>query len=146
MHTPRAGKPLLHHHRPGAGRPSALRRALAAAAKAAGLVALGLPLAGVVALIAAGRREGADAGQVVASLPRTARIIWWGGWATWQYKALAAAHAADPGGAAYQQALAELHEHAATKLLLAVQAAGGIYIKAGQLMVSLNAAPQQYRM
>ncbi|EFN58557.1 hypothetical protein CHLNCDRAFT_140686 [Chlorella variabilis] len=81
-----------------------------------------------------------------------------------RYKALAARYAADPQGAAYQQALAELHEHAASKLLLTIQANGGLYIKAGrlpgasawlcpaarcqaagQLAVSLNAAPLQYR-
>lgn len=50
-----------------------------------------------------------------------------------QYKALAARYAADPQGAAYQQALAELHEHAASKLLLTIQANGGLYIKAGRL-------------
>ncbi len=46
-----------------------------------------------------------------------------------QYKSLAAAHGGDTGSAAYQQGLSELHQHAATKLLLAVQANGGIYIK-----------------
>jgi hypothetical protein len=54
-------------------------------------------------------------------------------------------HASDPQGAAYQQALEELHHHAATKLLLACQASGGLYIKAGQLAVSLNAMPVPYR-
>ena len=47
-----------------------------------------------------------------------------------QYKALAAAHGGDTSSPAYQQGLGELHQHMATKLLLAVQANGGIYIKA----------------
>ena len=140
-----AGRPLLRHRRL-PSQPSALRRAAAAAAKAAGLAAVGLPLSGVAALVAAGRREGADAAELLASLPRTARMVWWGAWATARYKALAAAHAADPpGSAAYQQALAELHQHAADRLLLAIQQCGGVYIKAGQLMVSLNAVPPEYR-
>lgn len=62
-----------------------------------------------------------------------------------QYKALAARHPSALDSTAYQQQLEELHEHAATKLLLALQANGGIYIKAGQLAVSLNAAPPAYR-
>jgi predicted unusual protein kinase regulating ubiquinone biosynthesis (AarF/ABC1/UbiB family) len=62
-----------------------------------------------------------------------------------QYKALAAQYASDPGSTAHASALAALHERAAQRLLLAVQANGGVYIKAGQLAVSLNAVPQQYR-
>jgi predicted unusual protein kinase regulating ubiquinone biosynthesis (AarF/ABC1/UbiB family) len=60
-----------------------------------------------------------------------------------QYKALAAQYSGDAD--AYQRALAELHEHAAARLLLMVQGNGGVYIKAGQLAVSLNAVPPQYR-
>lgn len=188
------------------GRATPLRRALRLLGRAAGATAVGVPLAGVAALAWKGREEGADVWEVLHSLPRTARIVWWGGWATWkvrslkflsspahavcwmaacreasgrlqraapgaawgtcrlcssqpdwpclsgqharsiqhcsptcspdpsdQYKALAAAHGGDTSSVGYQQGLSELHQHAATKLLLAVQANGGIYIKASQV-------------
>ncbi|KAI3436647.1 hypothetical protein D9Q98_006063 [Chlorella vulgaris] len=124
--------------------PSLLRRSLKAVGATAGLAAIGLPLAGIAALVVTGR-EDADAIEIVRSLPRTARVVWWGTWAACKYKALAAEHAADREAPAYQEALAELHQHAASKLLLVVQSNGGVYIKAGQLAVSLNAVPQQYR-
>ncbi|PSC71592.1 putative aarF domain-containing kinase 1 [Micractinium conductrix] len=123
---------------------STLHRALAALGKAAGVATLGLPLAGAAALVVAGRDD-AEAVELVRSLPRTARVVGWGAWATWQYKALAAAHGGDAKSDAYQLALTELHDRAATRLLLLLQACGGVYIKAGQLAVSLNAVPPQYR-
>lgn len=130
LRTPHAGKPHLPHRRGRAPSRSLLWRSLAAAGKAAGVAVVGLPLAATAALVYRGREEGASAGEILSSLPRTLRVVWWGGWATLQYKALAARHAADPDSPAYQLALAELHDAAATKLLLAIQANGGIYIKA----------------
>ncbi len=38
-----------------------------------------------------------------------------------------------------------LHESEAQKLLLMCQSNGGVYIKAGQLAVSLRAVPLEYR-
>lgn len=70
------------------GRASALRRVLRVVGRTAAATAVGLPLAGVAALAWKGREEGADVWDVLHSLPRTARIVWWGGWAT--YKASAA--------------------------------------------------------
>lgn len=62
---------------------STLHRALAALGKAAGVATLGLPLAGAAALVVAGRDD-AEAVELVRSLPRTARVVGWGAWATWQ--------------------------------------------------------------
>jgi hypothetical protein len=60
--------------------PSLLRRSLKAVGATAGLAAIGLPLAGIAALVVTGR-EDADAIEIVRSLPRTARVVWWGTWA-----------------------------------------------------------------
>lgn len=218
-HTPRHAHP--HPRR------RALRRAAVATSKATALAVVGLPAAAAAALVLKGRGD-ADAGELLRSLPRTARVVWWGLWASYkvgpaacyaqrahqaaarrdgaglpgvqqapalcarllacrpaytlppllravrpravpvgcgpsspaqpcsagkpapgsplQYKALALRYdGVDPSTPAYQHALAELHEHAASRLLLACQANGGLYIKAGQLAVALHAVPVQYR-
>lgn len=136
-HTPRHAHP--HPRR------RALRRAAVATSKATALAVVGLPAAAAAALVLKGRGD-ADAGELLRSLPRTARVVWWGLWASYKYKALALRYdGVDPSTPAYQHALAELHEHAASRLLLACQANGGLYIKAGQLAVALHAVPVQYR-
>lgn len=82
-HLQRAGIRTRHAKHPHHPKPprSRLRRALAAAGTATGLAAVGLPAAAVVALVVKSRDE-ADAWEVLGSLPRTARIVWWGAWAT----------------------------------------------------------------
>ncbi|KAL4457670.1 hypothetical protein ABPG75_012535 [Micractinium tetrahymenae] len=122
----------------------ALRRVAVVTSKATALAVVGLPLAAAMALVVKGR-EDADVLELLRSLPRTARVVWWGLWAGYQYKALASRYGADLSSPEYQRALAELHEHAASGLLLACQANGGLYIKAGQLAVALHAVPLQYR-
>lgn len=67
------------HGRPRAG---PLRRVLAGVGKAAGVAAVGLPLAGIGTLVVKGRDD-ADAIEIVNSLPRTMRVVWWGSWASY---------------------------------------------------------------
>ncbi|KAL4442946.1 hypothetical protein ABPG77_008437 [Micractinium sp. CCAP 211/92] len=122
----------------------ALRCAAVATSKATALAVVGLPAAAAAALVIKGR-EDAEVVELLRSLPRTARVVWWGLWAGYKYKALASRYGSDTASPEYQRALAELHEHAASRLLLACQANGGLYIKAGQLAVALHAVPAQYR-
>lgn len=85
---PRSTHPPHHppHHRP---KPGPLRRALRLLGAAVGVTAVAVPIGGVVALVAAGI-EDADATELLLSVPRSARTVWWGAQAAFHYKALAA--------------------------------------------------------
>lgn len=58
----------------------ALRRAAVATSKATVLAVVGLPAAAAAALVIKGR-EDAEVVELLRSLPRTARVVWWGLWA-----------------------------------------------------------------
>ncbi|GAB4820740.1 hypothetical protein N2152v2_007786 [Parachlorella kessleri] len=120
-----------------------VRRVLWSAGKALGLAVVTVPLAAVGALVVSGW-EDAEATELILSLPRSARTVWWGARAAYRYKALAARHP-DRKSEEYLGELAALHEEEAQRLLLLCQANGGMYIKAGQLAVALRAVPQEYR-
>ena len=79
------------HHRAHLRQPrrgGVLRRGLTAIGKVVGLAVVAIPVAGVAALVLSGT-EDADATELVLSVPRTARVVWWGGQASYRYKALA---------------------------------------------------------
>lgn len=93
-HLQRAGvrtrhAPKPHHAAAARPRRGLLARSLTAVGKAAGLAAVGAPVAGVAALLVVSRGQ-ADAAEVVGSLPRTARVVWWGAWATYKVRVLVA--------------------------------------------------------
>ena len=139
------------------------------AGRAAGFALAAVPVAGAAALAAAGSDD-ASALELLASVPRTLRIVGWGLRTALEYRSLSSRYAgalpalaaADPGAAqaagegvdaagaaeaveSYRRELSELHLRAARRLLLACQANGSLYIKAGQLAVSLRAVPPEYR-
>lgn len=89
-----------HAPKPPKQRPprSAVRRAATAAGAAAGLAAVGVPLAGIAALVVAGRDD-ADAAEIIRSLPRTARVVWWGAWASYKVRPQGPGPPLDTGGA-----------------------------------------------
>mmetsp|Transcript_32254 Transcript_32254/g.57711 ORF Transcript_32254/g.57711 Transcript_32254/m.57711 type:complete len:544 (-) Transcript_32254:75-1706(-) len=86
-----------------------------------------------------------SAAAYFASLGRTAQVLWWALGTAAQYNVFFAAHPDGREEAEYRQALAELHRTRAVKLVGVLQANGGIYIKAGQLVSSLGAVPLEYR-
>lgn len=97
-HPPHAHAHAHPHPKPAAGAASAaiakkprglIRRALGAVGMAVGLTIVFIPLAGVGALVATGWKD-AGATELVLSVPRTAKVVWWGANATYRYKDLAA--------------------------------------------------------
>lgn len=74
-HAPRHGHP--HPRR------RALRRAAVATSSVTALAVVGLPAAAAAALVFKGR-EDADIAELLRSLPRTARVVWWGLWASFK--------------------------------------------------------------
>ena len=99
----------------------------------------------MMALIISGRGE-ADAIEIFHSVPRTLRIIWWSAWAAWQYKTLAARLASEAiTEETYRESLSDLHHRSARRLFHVLHKNGGVYIKAGQLAVSMQAVPPEYR-
>ena len=66
-----------------------VRRVLWSAGKAVGLAVVTVPLAAVGALVVSGW-EDAEATELILSVPRSARTVWWGARAAYRYKALAA--------------------------------------------------------
>jgi aarF domain-containing kinase len=127
----------------GGGWPRAAAR-LAAGGLAAG--ALGLPAAALAYLLVSGRGE-ADAAEVLRSVPRTLRVLYWSAWAAAKYAALAAAaRAAASTDESRRSALEALHAEAARRLVAACQRNGGVYVKAGQLAGAVQAVPHAYRV
>lgn len=146
------------------------RSVLRRAGRAAGYALAAVPVAGAAALAAASSDD-ASALELLASVPRTLRIVGWGLRTAVEYRSLSSRYAsvlpalaADPGAAqaaagdgaaavaaaaetveAYRRELSELHLRAARRLLLACEQNGSLYIKAGQLAVSLRAVPPEYR-
>jgi len=104
-----------------------------------------LPAGAIAAMVISGR-DGADTFEIFQTAPRTFRILWWSVWAAYHYKALAASFAAAAiTEETYRDGLAALHQLAAGRLLRVCQTNGGVYVKAGQLAVSMQAVPPEYR-
>lgn len=137
---------IRHRNRRPKPRRSVLARALAAAAKATGLALIAAPAAGAAALVISGR-DTAEPLAILRSLPRTAAAVWWGVGSALRYKWLAAQHAGALDSPAYQAQLSAAHLAEAQRLLLLCQQNNGLYVKAGQMVVSLQAAhiPEEYR-
>lgn len=129
------GSPLAVH----------LLQVLRAASIAAVATAILVPTGTVAALILTGKDD-ADVVELFRAVPRTLRVFWWSLWAAYHYKVLAASFAADAiTEETYREQLGEMHRRAARRLLKVCQRNGGVYVKAGQLAVSTQAVPPQYR-
>lgn len=116
-----------------------------AAGIAAVTTAVVVPTGTIAAIIFTGRDD-ADAIEIFRAVPRTLRVIWWSLWAAYHYKALSASFSADAiTEETYREQLGEMHRRAARHLLRVCQINGGVYVKAGQLAVSMQAVPPQYR-
>lgn len=120
-------------------------RALRTAGTGIAITAVVLPAGALAALVLSGGRE-ADVWEMAQAVPRTARVVWWSLWAAYNYKALAASFAtATISEGEYRNGLEEMHRLAAARLLRVCQTNGGVYVKAGQLAVSMQAVPAEYR-
>lgn len=120
-------------------------RLVRAAGIGTAVTAIALPTGAMTALIISGRGE-ADAIEIFHSVPRTLRIIWWSMWAAWQYKKLAAALTTETiTEETYKESLLDLHRRSARRLYQVLHKNGGVYVKAGQLAVSMQAVPPEYR-
>jgi hypothetical protein len=93
--------------------------------KVAGATAVALPAGAAGALVVSGRGADADALEMLGSLPRTLRVLWWSVWAAFSYKRLAASFAASSiSEEDYRGSLEELHARAARRLFRVCQANG----------------------
>ncbi|KAG7669279.1 hypothetical protein Ndes2526B_g05579 [Nannochloris sp. 'desiccata'] len=109
------------------------------------LTAVALPVGTVAALVLTGRDE-ADAAEILSAVPRTLRVMWWSIWAAYNYKKLATSFsAASISEETYREELTAFHTRAAQALLRVCQTNGGVYVKAGQLAVSMQAIPVEFR-
>ena len=109
------------------------------------LTAVALPVGTVAALVLSGRDE-ADAAEILSAVPRTLRVMWWSVWAAYHYKKLATSFsAASISEETYREELTALHTRAARALLRVCQTNGGVYVKAGQLAVNMQAIPVEFR-
>lgn len=118
-------------------------------AKALGLASAALPACEAAALVGPDSEGGADLIQILSALTRTAAVCWWAFRSAARYKAMEARHAAagSLGSEEHARELSEAHRREARRLLEMAQYRGGIYIKACQLAVSVQAAalPPEYR-
>jgi predicted unusual protein kinase regulating ubiquinone biosynthesis (AarF/ABC1/UbiB family) len=99
---------------------------------------------GVLVATTASRHEETGSLEVLKSLPRAARLIHFGIWATTNYKAAAALQYTMATPEDYKATLDKIHDEGSKKLLHVFEQNGGIYVKAGQLAVALRSAPPQY--
>jgi aarF domain-containing kinase len=120
-------------------------RAVRAAGIGTAVTAFLIPAGAVAALVISGRGE-ADALEIFHSFPRTLRILWWSLWAAYHYKTLATSFAAATiTEETFREELSELHHRSAHRLFRVLHSNGGVYVKAGQLAVSMQAVPPEYR-
>lgn len=112
----------------------------------AGLAIL-VPATALGALILTGRDDAdASAWEIFQSIPRTLRALYWSSWAAYRYRNLINNfNTSIITEETFRQELDMLHRRAARRLLEACEKNGGVYIKAGQLAVSMQAVPPQYR-
>lgn len=109
-------------------------------------VVIGLVLLVLLGIFAYVRRDDASLLEMLHAGPRTMRVVWWGTWAAYNYKKLAAAYTADVlSEELYKSKLSKFHRRAAHSLLRVCQRNGGIYVKAGQTAASMQNLPSEYR-
>lgn len=90
--------------------------------------------------------EEANMVEILRSMPRTMRVIWWGLWSAYNYKKLAAQRTTERiTEEMYRSKLSKLHRRTAHSLLRVCQKNGGIYVKAGQTAASMQNLPPEYR-
>ena len=110
------------------------------------ITAAAIPTLTITTLLLTGRGE-ADAHELLLAVPRTLRVMYWSLWTAYSYKKLATSHFTANGitEETYREELSKLHRKAARRLLKVCQINGGVYVKAGQLAVSMQAVPPEYR-
>ena len=110
------------------------------------VTAVALPVGTVAALVLTARDADADAFELLQAVPRTLRVMWWSMWAAYNYKKLATSFAAASiTEQTYKEEMEDLHRRASRSLLRVCQTNGGVYVKAGQLAVSMQTVPLEFR-